>query len=132
MIQEAIEAAKNSDAAIKKWGGKIPRALANPLRDGDDKEDEVYHDHYYLTAKCNTRPGVIDAKTKQPITNEEEIYSGVWAYVSVNFFPYDAAGNRGIACGLNNVAKFRDDDFLGGRASAENDFADFAEDEDDL
>lgn len=36
--------------------------------------------------------------------------------------------NRGIACGLNNLQKIRDGDPLGGKASAE---SDFATDEDD-
>ena len=66
-----------------------------------------------------------------PITDEEEMYSGVWAYVSVTFFPYDTNGNRGIAVGLNNVMKFKDDDSLGGRASADADFADIKDDDDD-
>lgn len=55
-----------------------------------------------MNAKANTRPGVI-AKDKTPILDEEEMYSGVWAIVSVTFFPYDVSGNRGVAVGLNNV-----------------------------
>lgn len=131
-IEEAIENARKA-AIVSKWGGKEPKKLDLPLRDGDDKDDELYEGHYYLNAKCNTRPGVVDKK-KSPIVDEEEIYSGVWAYLSVTFYGYDVNGNRGIACGLNNVMKFKDDAHLGGRASAENDFdgIDFADDDDDL
>lgn len=65
--------------------------------------------------------------------DEDEIYSGVWAIVSVTFFGYDVSGNRGVACGLNNIMKFKDGERLGGRASAESDFADIGmEDDDDL
>lgn len=132
-IQQAIEATKKA-AVTSKWGGKEPKKLDMPLRDGDtDKEDDdVYSGHFYVNAKSNTRPGVCD-KNKLPIMDEDEIYSGVWAIVSVTFFGYDVSGNRGVACGLNNIMKFKDGERLGGRASAETDFADIdMEDDDDL
>lgn len=132
-LQQAIETAKKA-AILSKWGGKEPKKLDMPLHDGDtDKEDEVFAGHKYVNAKCNTRPGIVD-KNKAPIVDEEEIYSGVWAVVSVSFYGYDKNGNRGVACGLNNIMKFKDDDHLGGRASAEADFGDvnFDDDDDDL
>lgn len=42
--------------------------------------------------------------------------------------PSTGSGNKGIACGLNNLQKIRDGEPLGGKASAE---SDFASDEDD-
>lgn len=131
-LQQAIEAAKKA-GIVSKWGGKEPKNLEMPLRDGDtEKDDEVYEDCFFINAKSSTRPGICD-KNKNPIVDEEEIYSGVYAYVSVSFYPYDKNGNRGIACGLNNIMKFKDGERLGGRTSAENDFADIdAEDDEDL
>lgn len=131
-LQQAIEAAKKA-GTVSKWGGKEPKNLEMPLRDGDtDKDDEVYEDCFFINAKSSTRPGICD-KNKNPIVDEEEIYSGVYAYVSVSFYPYDKNGNRGIACGLNNIMKFKDGERLGGRTSAETDFADIdAEDDEDL
>lgn len=128
-IKKAMEAAKKAGVTAK-WGGKEPKKLDMPLRDGDEKDDEIYEGMYYVNAKCNTRPGIID-RNKAPIVDEEEIYSGVWAMVSVTFYAYDTNGNRGVACGLNNLMKFKDDEKLGGRTSAENDFGDIAADEDD-
>jgi len=128
-LQQAIEAAKKN-AIASKWGGKEPKKLDLPLRDGDDKDDENYEDMWYVNAKCNTRPGIVD-KNLNPITDEEEIYSGVWCYVSVTFYGYDVSGNRGIACGLNNLKKFKDDDKFGGRVSAESDFGDLDDEDDD-
>ena len=117
---------------MSKWGGKEPKKLDLPLRDGDDKDDEVYAGMLYVNAKSSTRPGIVD-RNKAPIVDEEEIYSGVWAIVSVTFYPYDTNGNRGVACGLNNIMKFKDDEKLGGRSSAESDFADIDnEDDEDL
>lgn len=127
-INQAIEEAKRA-GIVGKWGGKEPKKLELPLHDGDDKDDPVYADSYYVNAKSSTRPGVCD-KHKVAITDEEEVYSGMWAYVSVSFYAYDVNGNRGIACGLNNVMKYKDDERLGGRTSAEADFADIEDDED--
>lgn len=127
-INKAIDAAKKA-GIVGKWGGKEPKKLDMPLHDGEEKDDEVYEGHLYVNAKCSTRPGIVD-RQKNPITDEEEIYSGVWAYVSVTFYPYDVNGNRGVACGLNNIMKFKDDERLGGRTSAEADFEDFDDEED--
>lgn len=133
-IQKAIEAGKKA-AILSKWAGKEPKKLDLPLRDGDtDKEnDELYANSFFLNAKSNTRPGIVD-RDKSPIMDEEEIYSGIWAIVSVTFYGYDVPGNRGVACGLNNVMKFKDGERLGGRASAESDFSDLdmVDDDDDL
>ena len=131
-IQSAIEEAKKQ-AIVGKWGGKEPKKLALPLNDGDEKDDELYEDMFFVNAKCNTRPGIVD-RNKAPIVDEEEIYSGVWAIVSVTFFPYDTNGNRGVACGLNNVMKYKDDEKLGGRVSAEADFdgVEVGDDDEDL
>lgn len=131
-IQQAIEAGKKA-AIVSKWGGKEPKKLDMPIRDGDvDKEDDVYAGHYFINAKSSTRPGIVD-KNKTPIVDEDDIYSGVWAIVSVTFYGYDVSGNRGVACGLNNVMKFKDGERLGGRSSADSDFADLdLEDDDDL
>lgn len=132
-LNAAIEAAKKA-GIVSKWDGKEPKKLDLPLRDGDtDKEDdEIYADHYFVNAKCVSRPGVVD-KHKSPITDEDDVYSGMWAIVSVTFFPYNVSGNKGVACGLNNVMKTKDDKRLGGRTSAENDFGDIdMEDDEDL
>lgn len=131
-INKAIAEAKKQ-AIVSKWGGKEPKKLDMPLRDGDEKDDENYEGHLFVNAKSNTRPGIVDRK-KVPIVDEEEVYSGVWAVVSVTFFGYDKNGNKGVACGLNNIMKFKDDEHFGGRVSAESDFGDvdLGDDDDDM
>ena len=37
-----------------------------------------------------------------------DVYSGMYARETVNFFLYDASGNRGVGFGLGNVCKTRD------------------------
>ena len=119
-INKAIEKAVEI-GMVSKWGGKKPKKIDLPLRDGDEKEDDVYSDNFYINAKASTRPGIVDRKMC-PITDEDDVYSGMWAIVSITFYAYDVNGNRGIACGLDNVMKYKDDTRLGGRSSAESDF----------
>ena len=62
--------------------------------------------------------------------NRSEVYSGVYGRASISFYAFNANGNKGIACGLNNLQKISDGEPLGGRASAESDFA--TDDEEDF
>ncbi|PKM70128.1 MAG: DUF2815 domain-containing protein [Firmicutes bacterium HGW-Firmicutes-11] len=130
-IRRAIENATQNGIASK-WGGKLPRNLKTPLRDGDDErpDDPTYANSYFINATSKTAPGLVDQR-RQPIISEEDLYSGAYAFVSVNFYPFDTNGSKGIACGLNNVMKAADGDFLGGRASADEDFKDIEVDEDE-
>ena len=129
-INAAIDAA--IEEGIAKFGGKKPNkaALKLPLRDGDtERDDEAYKGAFFVNANSTTKPGVVDAD-RNPILDSSELYSGIIGRASVNFYAFNSNGNRGIACGLNNLQKIRDGEPLGGRASAESDFAD--EDEDDF
>jgi hypothetical protein len=117
------------DAAIEegrgKFGGKIPNraVLKLPLRDGDiDRpDDEAYADSYFVNANSNSAPEIVD-KALNPIMSRSEVYSGVYARVSVNFYAFNSNGNRGIACGLGNIQKIRDGEPLGSKTSAADDF----------
>jgi hypothetical protein len=131
-INAAIDAAKEAGKAGK-WGGKLPKNLWNPLQDGDGEEksdDEAYHGSFYVNAKATTKPGVVD-KNRNPILSQDEVYSGCYGFVSVTFYAFNKNGNAGIAAGLNHIMKTKDGEPLGGRSSAENDFADILVDEDD-
>ena len=64
-----------------------------------------------------------------PILDRSEVYSGCYGRASISFFAFNSNGNRGIACGLNNLQKLRDGEPLGGRASAEADFSGLDDDE---
>lgn len=122
LIKRAIENAKTAGAA--KFGGKIPAVLKLPLRDGDLErgDDETYADHYFVNANCKTKPGIVDAKG-QIIMDSAEFYSGCYGRASISFYAFNSNGNKGIACGLNNLMKTRDGEPLGGHSRAEDDFA---------
>jgi hypothetical protein len=120
-IQKAIENA--AELGKGKWGGKIPAKLKTPLRDGDvDRPDDAaYANAWFINASCKSKPGVVDANLNA-VLQQDEVYSGCYGRASINFYAYDAKGNKGIAAGLNNLQKLEDGDALGGRASAEADF----------
>lgn len=132
-IHAAVEAAMEEGRG--KFGGKIPNksALKLPLRDGDiDRpDDEAYEGSYFVNANSNAAPEIVD-KLLNPILNRSEVYSGVYARVSVNFYAFNSNGNRGIACGLGNIQKVRDGEPLGGKTSAADDFVSDYDDDDFL
>lgn len=122
-VKKAIEAAETlgKEKFGKKW---IPGKLKECLHDGDvDKpEQEEYENMYYLTAKNTNQPNMI-FRNGEKILDREEMYSGVWAFVSLNFFPYNNV-SIGVGVSLNNLMKDRDDEPFSGQSSAEEDFAD--------
>lgn len=135
-IKAAIEAAYHEGEAKLKGTSKSVPALSlikTPLRDGDTErpDDPNYAGAYFVNANSATAPGIVDADC-QPILTRSEVYSGVYGRASISFYAFNSNGNRGIACGLNNLQKLRDGEHLGGRASAESDFSDEDDDEDFL
>ena len=133
-IKAAIQAAYEEGQSKLKGNGKtVPplSAIKNPMRDGDleKPDDEAYAGCYFVNANSATAPGIVDAD-RQPIIERSEVYSGVYGRASISFYAFNVNGNRGIACGLNNLQKIRDGEPLGGKSSAESDFA--TEDDDDF
>lgn len=134
-IKAAIEAAyKEGESKLKGNGRSVPAlsAIKNPLRDGDTErpDDEAYANSYFINANSATAPGIVDANCN-PILERSEVYSGVYGRASISFYAFNSNGNKGIACGLNNLQKIRDGESLGGRTRAEDDFA-TADDDDDF
>lgn len=131
-IKAAIEAAyREGEAKLKGNGRSVPAlsVLKTPLRDGDTErpDDEAYANAYFINANSATAPGIVDAD-RQPILDRSEVYSGVYGRASINFYAFNSNGNKGIACGLNNLQKLRDGEPLGGKSRAEDDFADAEDD----
>lgn len=130
-IKAAIKAAYEQGKT--KLGASFKCSMGDVLHDGDTKTDAEgnpdvdYQNSWYINAKSSTRPGVVKG---DPATGnlkdltENEFASGCWGAISVNFFPYDKAGRKGIGCGLNNICMRPDsrESFMGGRVSANAEF----------
>jgi hypothetical protein len=119
--QAAVDEGKSS-----KFGGKVPGNLSFILHDGDEEADlernPEYAGHMYMAMSSKSRPGVVD-QDLNPILDSTAVYSGCYARVSINAFPYNTAGKKGVSFGLNNVQFLEDGEPLGGRTRAEDDFA---------
>lgn len=135
--KEAITAYKNAvNEAIsigvqKKWGGKKPAILKLPLRDGDKEKPDnpEYKGMVFIntSSKIDRKPEIVDRR-RNPITDPNEIYSGMVCNVAVNFYPFNKAGNIGIAAGLGALQKVSDGERLSGGVSAQAIFEDEGED----
>lgn len=118
--QAAAEIGKSS-----KFGGKIPQNLASIIRDGDefaeDYPERAGHWFMSVTSPANRRPNVVDQNV-QPILDQSEVYSGCYARLSLNAFPYTFGSKKGISFGIVNVQKMAEGEPLGGVTRAEDDF----------
>lgn len=131
LIDAAVEAAVQNGISSK-FGGKrpVPAKLKLPLRDGDEEfpDDDNYAGCYFMNASSSKdyKPGVrvLDNGQMVEALDSEDMYSGCFGCVALNFYAYSTSGNMGVAAGLNNVIKTRDGEKLGGTHSAESDFAD--------
>ncbi len=123
-ITEAVEMGISS-----KWNGVRPPIIAIPVYDGDGRRpsdgmpfgDEC-KGHWVFTASSKNAPQVVDQQLN-PVINQSDVYSGMYARVSCDFFPYAVSGKKGIGVGLGNVQKVADGEPLGGRSTPEDDFS---------
>lgn len=127
-IDAAIQAAAN-EALSKVWNGARPPQLRVPIYDGDGVwpsgvpfGDEC-KGHWVMTASTKNKPQVVGMDNINCELAPSDIYSGMYARVTIRFFGYSNSGNKGIGCGLGNVMKTRDGEALAGSASASVDFA---------
>ena len=128
---KSINGYQEGQAKLKGNGRSVPplSAIKTPLRDGDIErpDDPAYANAYFINANSATAPGIVDAD-RNPVLTRSEVYSGVYGRASINLYAFNSNGNKGIACGLNNLQLIRPGEPLGGKASAE---ADFATDDDE-
>lgn len=126
-IKAAIEAAAQK-GITGVWNGVRPN-IAELLHDGDGVKPNSgvpygpeCKGHWVLNAASGQRPEVVGMDNINVGLAPQDIYSGMYARVTLNFYPYKK-GNVGVGCGLGNVMKTRDGEPLGGGASAAADFA---------
>ena len=131
-IKKAIDRVKQ-EAISSKWGGKLPGKWWNPLRDGDDErpDDSVYENSYFVNAKSDRQPKIVDRNLNE-IIDPEDFYSGCYGRASIVFYAFSADMNKGIGVGLNNLQKLEDGESLMGGSNPEDDFGDDSFDDDEI
>jgi len=125
----------NKATPLKRQPGTISGILVDCDEDERYMDNKDFKGHYLMSAKSTTAPDVCiiskgTVMKLQPEQIKEEVYSGCYGKITFNFYPYSRTGT-GIACGLSNVLKKKDGEFMGGRVSGATDFADEVEDDDD-
>lgn len=123
------------EVAVEAWGGKAEAQLAgirgNNMKycfnDGDLKDTDGYAGHFYLTAKADVQPLIID-KDKTPLSPATgRPYGGCYVIAHVEIYAQKRNGNA-IRASLKGVQFFRDGDaFAGGVAANADDFEDLSE-----
>lgn len=127
-IDQSIKAAYES-AVVNDWKGARPQLRSPLIYDGDGRRNDggefgaECKGHWVITANSVRKPQVVDISNINSELAPQDIYSGMYARVTLNFFAFNTNGNRGIGCGLGNVLKARDGEPLSGGASAASDFA---------
>ena len=122
---QAILAALNkvSIEAFKKPMKDLDRGVYKlPFHKGDEKEYEGYGDpdmRYCTMANSKRRPEILTV-SGEPVA-QEDFYAGCWARASVNPYAFNNIG-KGLALGLGNIQKLKDDQSFEGFTSAEDDF----------
>jgi hypothetical protein len=129
-IEEALEA-----AAVTKFGpkakSKLGKSLKYPVRDADaeGKDDPAYAGKKFMNVRSQRRPQIVD-RDMMPVVDEEEVYSGCYANVSLSVFAYDTSGSKGVSAGLNNIQVVKKGPRLSGAADASEDFEALGDDDD--
>ena len=119
-----------ASAAQEKWGNAVPKTLRSPFRTNEELDNPipgVPDDAIVMTFSANEdrRPGIVD-KNLNDIIDDSECYAGAWFRAQVRPYAYETSGNRGVAFGLENVQKTKDDEPLGsGRMPASKAFEAF-------
>lgn len=127
-MSAAYEAAVAND-----WKGARPQLRNALIYDGDGLRNDgsafgpECAGHWVITASTKRKPEVIDISNINVELAPQDIYSGMFARVTLNFFSFNTNGNKGIGCGLGNVMKTRDGEPLAGGASAATDFEGIAQ-----
>jgi len=115
-FKKAFDAACQAGQSKGLWGATLPGNFKIPLRDGDAEyleKGEEYKGHWFLNVSSTRKPQIVDL-AMNPIYDESEVYSGCYARVCINLFPFNQKGNRGVGCGLEAVQKICDGEALGG------------------
>lgn len=140
-IREAIDALKKETWTDNKK--PIPPQFWNPLRDGDkdvkqngEALPEECKGHYLLNVKTgeDNPPDVVgttrDEKGKFAPLTKADIKSGDWGRASINLGAY-TKGSGGVGAYVSRIQLVKKGDPLSSRGSAEDDFGQFDDLDDD-
>lgn len=134
-LEKLRKAEAEAAAEAKAWGGRPPKKWDSVIHDGDEDDLERWPERegmYHFSTRSDFAPQVVD-RNVQAILDQTEVYSGVYARVSVTAFTFDFNGKKGVGFALGNVQILGGGSNLGGGAPASADFDEVeGDDGDDL
>ncbi len=141
MVREGIDAAIDAGTAggfegkvmSEKMIEKFKNGDDYPLKDGDEKDDDILEGKFFINCRSKNKPGIVDADVND-ILDKKLLYSGCEGVVSVTFFPYNFEGKLGVGVALNNIQVLKQGDPLGAgnkKPSEEFKAVDIDDDDDD-
>ena len=110
-----------------KWKGARPSMKSPLIYDGDGVRPNGQpfgaecKGCWVISASSGRKPGVCDINNPNTPLLPQDIYSGMYARVTMSF--YNPAQGNPVACSLDNVFKTRDGEPLSGGPSTSQDFA---------
>lgn len=111
----------------KRFGEKAdwPANLRLPFKNGDDKNLADYKGMTVIEARSKQKPGLV-GKDLQEIIDPADFYPGCWARATLVCYAYPQPGVKGItpgvAFGLQNLQKTKDDVAFSGKSNPSDDF----------
>lgn len=129
-VEAAIEKAKQDGIEKNKFTAAQTKASSfkSCIRDGDEEyatgeRPAHYVGHKFFNANNKDQPGIV-GPDMNPLMDKNQLFSGCYCHVDVNFYPYThPEGGKGIGAGFNNIMLVREGERLDGRQSAEQAFA---------
>lgn len=114
---------------------KMAATIKTPIRDGDDpaEADKGLQGFWFMNSNNQFRQPYVIGSMGTPVDpatlTVDDIYSGAWYRVMLEFWYYDRAGNKGISSSVAAIMKVKDDESLGGgttKSEASDAFGDFS------
>lgn len=124
------EAREKIALALDNKFGEVPKKWHDPIKDGDEWENEDFHGCHVLELKNPRRKPQVkvynaDGANEDVVDYDEEVYSGMVIVATFRFGAYDNK-SKGVGAYLNNVLKLEDGERKAGSApSAEAEFDGF-------
>lgn len=136
VIRAVAEAKFGKDVNMKS------KNFTNPLRNADKemKNGDIEHSKdlencFFIKTKSYKIPGLVDqynTPIEDPDDRENLVVSGYYYMFSIVFKAFDhKSGNKGVRAELNNLMFKKEGPRLDGGMAAEDEFGDYAEDDDD-
>ncbi len=103
-----------AELARTKWQNKVPKSLKTCLVDGEEKDNEAYHEYITISASEKMRPAIVNRDGVTPVYEEDgTVYSGCYVNVILTLWAQDNQYGKRINANLRAIQYVRDGESLG-------------------